>query len=213
MRAQYYDATVSRFITEDPIHSYNLFLYGDNNPLSKIDYTGESPLHVAMGIGLLLVEMGVIDIGFALYANTSDQFTQLEKDTATAGAIAAFTTPGALYGPVATGGLRFSNSNKVFKPFTRSYYRHNLQVFTGVAGEGMHAHHILPQATRFQKYWKNVGININNPINMKWWEAGDHVSNSYDYNKAWDEFFELNSNPTKKQIINFGSNLMKDFGF
>jgi hypothetical protein len=128
-------------------------------------------------------------------------------------AIAAFTTPGALYGPVATGGLRFANSNKVFKPFTRSYYRHNLQVFTGVAGEGMHAHHILPQATRFQKYWKNVGININNPINMKWWEAGDHVSNSYDYNKAWDEFFELNSNPTKKQIINFGSNLMKDFGF
>lgn len=217
IRARYYDASIGRFITEDPVQSENLFVYGDNNPLSKIDHTGETPIHVAMGIAIVLVEMGVIDAGFALYVNTSNQFTQLEKDTATAGAVAAFTTPGALYGPIATGGVRAVNTSKTastaFKAFTKANYRHNLQVFTGLTGKGMHAHHIFPQAARFQKYWDNVGINIHNPSNMKWWKASDHLSNAYDFNKAWDEFFEMTPNASKEQMINFGNSLMKEFGF
>jgi RHS repeat-associated protein len=40
MRARYYDPTIGRFMSEDPIWSTNLYPYGDNNPFSMIDPSG-----------------------------------------------------------------------------------------------------------------------------------------------------------------------------
>lgn len=50
MRAQYYDATVSRFITEDPVQSSNLYTYGGNNPIKNIDPSGKFFIDVAEGL-------------------------------------------------------------------------------------------------------------------------------------------------------------------
>jgi len=41
MRARYYDSNIGRFISEDPKWDINLFPYGDNNPVTKIDPNGE----------------------------------------------------------------------------------------------------------------------------------------------------------------------------
>lgn len=41
MRARYYDADIGRFLSEDPIWSTNLYAYGDNDPINKLDHTGE----------------------------------------------------------------------------------------------------------------------------------------------------------------------------
>ena len=40
MRARYYDASIGRFISEDPVWATNLFAYADGNPLVKIDPKG-----------------------------------------------------------------------------------------------------------------------------------------------------------------------------
>lgn len=41
MRARYYQPSVGRFNSEDPVWSVNLYPYGDGNPLSKIDPNGK----------------------------------------------------------------------------------------------------------------------------------------------------------------------------
>jgi RHS repeat-associated protein len=44
MRARYYDPTIGRFLSEDPIWSTNLYPYADNNPVMGIDPMGLSTL-------------------------------------------------------------------------------------------------------------------------------------------------------------------------
>lgn len=105
------------------------------------------------------------------------------------------------------------SSTQAFKSFTKSNYRHNLQVLTGRNGVGKDAHHIFPQAERFQKYWQKSGINIHDPKNLAWWEKSSHRSAAKAYNAAWDKFFSRNPNATSKQIQDFGKELMKSHGF
>ena len=40
MHARYYDPTIGRFLSEDPEWSTNLYVYAGNNPIMKIDYSG-----------------------------------------------------------------------------------------------------------------------------------------------------------------------------
>ena len=104
-------------------------------------------------------------------------------------------------------------STNAFKSFTASNYRHNLQVLTGKSGIGMDAHHIFPQAQKFQSYFQKAGINIHDPKNLVWWGSGAHRSAAGAYNNAWSNFFRANPNATGQQIQNFGGSLMKQYGF
>lgn len=105
------------------------------------------------------------------------------------------------------------DANSTYKSLTSSNYRHNLQVLTGKAGEGMDAHHIFPQAKRFQKHWEKAGINIHDPENMVWWELRSHRSAAKEYNKAWDAFFKkYGDDVTADQIRNFGEKLKNYYG-
>lgn len=40
MRARYYDPSIGRFLSEDPVWSTNLYPYADNNPINKYDLNG-----------------------------------------------------------------------------------------------------------------------------------------------------------------------------
>ncbi|WCO01861.1 RHS repeat-associated core domain-containing protein [Psychroserpens ponticola] len=50
MRARFYDPTIGRFLSEDPIWSTNLYPYADNNPVTGIDPKGENVINVVTGI-------------------------------------------------------------------------------------------------------------------------------------------------------------------
>jgi RHS repeat-associated protein len=46
MRARFYDPTIGRFLSEDPIWSTNLYPYADNNPVMRVDPKGESGISI-----------------------------------------------------------------------------------------------------------------------------------------------------------------------
>ncbi|ATL49382.1 hypothetical protein COR50_20595 [Chitinophaga caeni] len=77
----------------------------------------------------------------------------------------------------------------------------------------MDAHHIFPQAQKFQSYFQKAGINIHDPKNLVWWERGAHRSAAGAYNNARSNFFRANPNGTGQQIQSFGESLMKQYGF
>lgn len=92
-----------------------------------------------------------------------------------------------------------------YKKHTKRNYRHNLSVLTKEAGGGKDAHHVFPQRKELKnKIERIAGININDPIYMTWWNKRDHRRNAQKYDKEWDEFFEINRNPTKDKILQFG---------
>ncbi len=109
------------------------------------------------------------------------------------------------------GPLKTAKSINTFRSFTRLNYRHNLKVFTGIEGVGMDAHHIYPQAKRFQKYWKKIGLNIHDPKYLRWWERSSHRKNAKAFNKMWDEFFEMNPDANFDKIMQFGDDIMNCF--
>lgn len=105
----------------------------------------------------------------------------------------------------------FATRIQPLKTFNKSNYRYNLQALTGNSGHGFDAHHIFPQ--EFQVLFQNIGININNPNNLKWWAYNSHRKNAKAYNQAWSSFFKFNPYPTRRQIENFGTHIMNLFGF
>jgi RHS repeat-associated protein len=72
LRARYYDPTIGRFLTEDPLWSTNRYPYGDNNPISRIDPTGmfaESYIAKEIFGGILkeaAIELSRLEMGIEL---------------------------------------------------------------------------------------------------------------------------------------------------
>jgi hypothetical protein len=102
-----------------------------------------------------------------------------------------------------------------FRAFTKRNYIHNLEVFTGELAAGRSAHHLYPQAARFQAEWTRLGINIHHPVNMRWWGAG-HFKSAKAYNADWDDFFVRKGgygNATKEEVQAFGNYLINKDGF
>lgn len=73
------------------------------------------------------------------------------------------------------------------------------------------AHHVLPQ--KFNQYFKNAGINIHDPKFGTWVEKASHRKWSYEYNKAWANFFASKKNPTADEILSFVKKLAQKYGF
>jgi len=52
-------------------------------------------------------------------------------------------------------------------------------------GKKYHAHHIFPQ--KYRKFFKSIGIDVDDPNYGIWVEAREHLTNAYSYNKMWGE--------------------------
>ena len=88
----------------------------------------------------------------------------------------------------------------------RSKYRENFQRFTGKIGKGYDVHHTFPKADEFGGFFKNTGIDVDDPATQIWREATTHSSGKPSPSAAhldlWRDFQKNNPNATKEQIIN-----------
>jgi hypothetical protein len=115
----------------------------------------------------------------------------------------------ARYGPAAAGVVK-TVPKPVYRPLTRANFRHNLAQRTGGIPDKAQAHHVLP--VKFEPQCRKAGINIHEPRFGTWWKRGNHQSMARAYNNKWDEFFLENSNPTSKEILQFGREMARKYG-
>ena len=52
-------------------------------------------------------------------------------------------------------------------------------------GNNYHAHHIFPQ--KFRKFFKSIGIDVDDPQFGIWVEEHEHLTNARSYNKLWED--------------------------
>ncbi|MFN4085404.1 MAG: hypothetical protein ACK4LB_05630 [Spirosomataceae bacterium] len=102
------------------------------------------------------------------------------------------------------------------KPFSVNNYRDNLKILTGKnPPSSIHAHHVFPKGTPFTTYFLSVGIDINDPRFLQWWDtagANGHLKKVSEYNSEWREFFSIPSNIDKVKILRKGKELMAKYG-
>jgi len=100
---------------------------------------------------------------------------------------------------------------KNFKPFTKSYYRENLKIFTDTyPPKSIDAHHVFAQ--QFEGKFLQNGINIHEPQYLTWWEASPHRASAKQYNQDWIRFIRDNPNATQAEILKKGREVMARYG-
>lgn len=85
--------------------------------------------------------------------------------------------------------------------FRADKYRHNLQILTGKLAKGFDAHHTLPKAKQFVEFFKRVGLDVHDPINLIWRESKNHRKLSAEHTKLWQEFMKRFPDADKKTIL------------
>lgn len=103
-----------------------------------------------------------------------------------------------------------ADQSQKFLKFTRDNFRENLARLTGKNPEGFEAHHTLP--VKFERDFKDAGINIHDPKYGVWVRIGQHRSMSRAYNKEWERFFRKHGRASEKLILEFRLELMKRYG-
>lgn len=107
MHARYYDPTIGRFLSEDPIWNTNLYVYADNNSIMKIDPNGKMSDFFAeltfMDSDLIQYGAETMFIGNGLYVFLSSCAADMTGFSLLSGSFAAFQTSQTLYALAAVG--------------------------------------------------------------------------------------------------------------
>lgn len=83
---------------------------------------------------------------------------------------------------------------------TKHNYKQVYEKIYGPVKKNHQVHHLYPQ--RFEKQFRELGINIHDPRNLRQVETKRHQKFSYRYNKEWEAFFRK-PNPTKEKAIKY----------
>lgn len=205
MRARYYQPSVGRFLTQDPVWSQNLYPYSGNNPISNIDRNGKW-LETVGDVASLASS------GITLYHDPSIKNAALFYWDFMATFVPFL--PGSYVskvGQVTADIVSVSTKadpTTVFRSFSRRNLRTNLSRLTGSTPSGSHAHHVFP--VEFESFFKNNGIEIHHPQFGAWWGSSEHLSKAKEYNQRWSDFIQ--KQPSQSEIYDFGREIMSSYG-
>ncbi len=101
-------------------------------------------------------------------------------------------------------------------PFTSANKIHNLTLKTKGRPSPYQAHHTMPQ--KFEAKFKAEGLNIHNPIYLRWWcsKSGlptNHQRNVVKYNTLWETFFTNKPDATKADILQYRTSIQGMFTY
>jgi hypothetical protein len=85
-----------------------------------------------------------------------------------------------------------------------------LSKLTGKLPTNAQAHHIFPQQAELAKYFKNKGIDINDPKFGAWWGDG-HQKYAKEYNRKWQEWIDTNSKASRQDVLEQGREMAKEY--
>lgn len=102
------------------------------------------------------------------------------------------------------------------RPFTYANKIHNLTLKTHGRPSPYQAHHTMPR--KFEAKFKARGLNIHNPIYLRWWcsKPGlptNHSANVYKYNRLWETFFTNKPDATKAEILQYRTSIQGMFTY
>ena len=208
--------------------SGNLYVYGMNDPVKYADYNGEIAFLVVTGL-IGAVVGGIIGAvrSYSKYGEVHWQDVVLGVGLGAAaglvgGAGIAYLTTGTATASfsmivdsfgnagTATTSQAVAKAASTSEAYSKWNFRKNLQALTGVKGDGLQAHHVLPQV--LENKFDAIGIRIHDPIYGSWVDAS-HQSWSAAYNRAWYAFFQTVQNPTVQQVLDKARELAKEYGF
>jgi hypothetical protein len=90
-----------------------------------------------------------------------------------------------------------------------------IKLFVGIRYE---AHHLLPQAEIFEKYFSKAGLSIEDYVLYiekavhRLTPEGVHTVAGGNWNRVWEQFFDKYPDATKPQILEKLGQMLKDFG-
>ena len=192
-----------------------MFAYCGNNPVVRADYdgfAGELTIGWTSTMWWITLVDGLLPIGDALYALGTAACCFIDSVGVDNIAFLASEGPNAIQNLADQVSDVLSNpppDGPQYRRFTRANFRYNFQQFTNNSGEGMQAHHVLPNKHCAQ--FAKAGINIQEPQFGSWVDKS-HQMWSKAYNDAWKYFFLNNDNPTEAQILNFARELADQYG-
>ena len=218
--ARYYYSNGPFFIMPDPfIQDYynpqglNRYSYVLNNPYRYIDPSGN-------------FVWDVVDVSFFVWdIKTAIENPSLENigwATLSGASLLPLLPNIAGYARYSEKALELTNDlNKIgkvenvaqgLKSYTQRNFRENLGRLTGISlSKTEEAHHVLP--VKFEKDFNRARININRPEYGAIVGKTSHRSFSYQYNKDWETFFNINKNPNKELIESYGKHLSEQYKF
>ena len=89
-----------------------------------------------------------------------------------------------------------------YKSLNKGNYRNNALKYNKTDGQGLVAHHKLPQ--QFRSQFEARGINIDSPVYMELLDPTNHTAiHSGGYNARWASFFKNNPGATYMEIMKF----------
>ena len=202
--------TYGRFMSIDPkaesFYHISPYTYCAGDPVNLVDPDGDIPI-IPILWAAYEVGSAIYDV-YTTYSTLVDEnATTKDKIIAAGGLVASAFLPGGGYSAISKADDVFRVSKtadkitdgaKAYRSFTSSNFRENLARRTGKNPAGYEAHHMLPQ--KFSEQFSKAGIDIHDPQYGIWLEKTKHSKGSYRYNVEWDEFFQHNSNPTKKEV-------------
>jgi RHS repeat-associated protein len=88
--------------------------------------------------------------------------------------------------------------------------RRLMQETTGIAGVGLHAHHVFPWALRRQ--FAELGIDVQGY--GAWWDARDHLTKAVAYQKDWEAWLREQDGPASAEAaLEQARTLARKYGF
>jgi RHS repeat-associated protein len=205
-RARYYNSTLQRFVSEDPIGfaggDVNLHAYTFNSPTNFTDPSGNQVLLAVPEWWMPGSCQRALRLEGRGKESWWDRFwcrLELSSSLPTPMAMAAVPKFATAAGQAMATAARNGSA------------RSGLARLTGLIPKGAQAHHNFP--VKFADFFASKGVNINDPRFMTWWKSTEHLKNARAFSTDWADWIaQYGQSATYAEVMDAGAKIASKYG-